>query len=71
MKNLSISEVHLALEREFAQQGRFGHPTSTHLTSRVCKKNLHMEIEASFILKRSRIMGITAANIRRDVKKKY
>ncbi|MFK4936128.1 MerR family transcriptional regulator [Lactococcus garvieae] len=30
MKNLSISEVHLALEREFAQQGRFGHPTSTH-----------------------------------------
>lgn len=29
-----------------------------------------MEIEASFILKRSRIMGITAANIRRDVKEK-
>ncbi len=30
MKNLSISEVHLALEREFAQQGRFRHQTSTN-----------------------------------------
>ena len=28
-KNLSISEVHHALEREFAQQGRFGHQSST------------------------------------------
>ena len=31
-QTLSIGEVHHALEREFAQQGRFGTPDPTHFT---------------------------------------
>ncbi len=37
-QTLSIGEVHHALEREFAQQGRFGTPDPTHFTQpRMCK----------------------------------